>query len=446
LSAADTLYETALRAGAALWLAASFVLAPTVALAQPTCPSGAPVVDTTGTFKPNAPLERLEVRSGRPGAADWEWGLGRNTQQAGAFVTGQTNWVSGRDYAFTLTYGRDGTGTIVVRDGTTTIVDAAYTNSAAPLRTGNALRIAVKTSEGVGASRSIRLAVTSVNGHPVDLSVTESGNFSETAVVLVSADLLAGFTLNGTIRLVFPGPRPPQGSRMNAFVTAGNVDCRGGGGQPPPTIGNLMPLDGSALPADALPLVSGTFSDAGGGVEPASGRLLIDGVDVTGLASFTATGFSYSPTAPLPEGKHSVTVSIANRSGTGTQSSWSFTTSTPPAFDGAAPESVATTLRRPIVQADFSDIGAGVDPATVLLSLDGVDVTAQATVSPGQVVYVPATDLPAGVRSVSLQITDRVGNVTRKTWTFTIVVPPPPDSSTGARGLIDTPSIVAPVP
>ncbi|MFN9490649.1 MAG: hypothetical protein ACK59Y_12840, partial [Betaproteobacteria bacterium] len=56
-----------------------------------------PAQGVPGTgFTPFASLERLEVRSGRPGNQDWEWGLGNNTQQAGQFITAQLNWVNDR--------------------------------------------------------------------------------------------------------------------------------------------------------------------------------------------------------------------------------------------------------------------------------------------------------------------------------------------------------------
>ena len=56
------------------------------------------------SFTANNTLERLEGRSGNPGAADCEWGLGYNTQLSGGFVKGEWTWVSGKAYSFSLTY------------------------------------------------------------------------------------------------------------------------------------------------------------------------------------------------------------------------------------------------------------------------------------------------------------------------------------------------------
>lgn len=67
------------------------------------CSAAPTEVNGTG-FTANSTLERLEGRSGKPGAADWEWGLGYNTQLSGGFTKGEWAWVSGKAYSFSLTY------------------------------------------------------------------------------------------------------------------------------------------------------------------------------------------------------------------------------------------------------------------------------------------------------------------------------------------------------
>ena len=58
------------------------------------CTPSNPRADSGTSFTPFAALERLEVRGGRPGTQDWEWGLGTNTQQAGAFAQAYTTLTS----------------------------------------------------------------------------------------------------------------------------------------------------------------------------------------------------------------------------------------------------------------------------------------------------------------------------------------------------------------
>ena len=78
------------------------------------CNVTTPQVDPGTTFTPFNRLTRLEVRSGRPNNADWQWGLGTNTEREGSFVQAHLKWISGRAYNFTLSYNGQGAGTYTV--------------------------------------------------------------------------------------------------------------------------------------------------------------------------------------------------------------------------------------------------------------------------------------------------------------------------------------------
>jgi len=79
--------------------------------------------------------------------------------------------------------------------------------------------------------------------------------------------------------------------------------------------------------------------------------------------------------------------------------------------------------QNPVIQADYSDDGAGIATGKVKLLVNGQDVTAQATVSDHQIRYT-AQGLPLGVVNVVLTLEDKVGNTTRVEWPFTIQAPP----------------------
>jgi hypothetical protein len=209
---------------------------------------------------------------------------------------------------------------------------------------------------------------------------------------------------------------------------------------------NPTPPNGASIPADALPLIGVGFEDAGGGIAASSARLVIDGTDVTSSATVTATGISFRPLAALPEGAHSATAAVTNLSGQSTSLTWGFSTASAPQIEGVTPEAVATTRRRSTIRASFSDVGAGVDPARVVLLVDGVDVTAQATVSSAQIEYTPANDMALGERAVSLRIVDHAGNATTKPWTFSVIEVPPPTTLSGTRGAVELPVVAVPVP
>jgi hypothetical protein len=76
---------------------------------------------------------------------------------------------------------------------------------------------------------------------------------------------------------------------------------------------------------------------------------------------------------------------------------------------------------RPNITAVLEDpAGSGVDPATVRLTLNGRDITDQATVTQNFVAYRPAEDLAPGQYRVELTARDRAGNEAREAWTFTV--------------------------
>lgn len=439
--------KRALRVGS-LAAAAAALLAPPVSDAA-SCTPGAITTAPTTEFVAFASLERLEVRGGRIGAADWEWGLGVNTQQAGSFVNQSLDWISGRPFTWDLTYAADGSATIVVSDGTVQRFSRTFAPSTAPgMRAGNALRLYVKASADSGAAR-VAATLSGINGAPTNVSIGTLGNstFSDQTAVVAYAASATPFRAVGTVTLTFSGSAPPTGSRLNFIVTAGNVPCDGGGGPlPAPRVVNPSPPNSASIPADSLPLIGASFEDAGGGVVASSARLVIDGTDVTSSAAVTAMGISFRPLMALPEGTHNAIVTVSNSTGQSTSLTWAFSTASAPLIEGVTPETVATTRRRPTIRASFSDVGAGVDPALVVLLVDGADVTAQAMVTSSQIEYTPATDMAFGERAVSVRVVDRAGNATTKPWTFSVIEVPPPTTSTGTRGAVDLPVIAVPVP
>lgn len=71
------------------------------------------------------------------------------------------------------------------------------------------------------------------------------------------------------------------------------------------------------------------------------------------------------------------------------------------------------------VAARFDDAGrAGVDPASVVLRIDGIDVTSRSRVSSEGVEFVDVFGL--GRHTAELTLRDRAGNVARRTWSFDV--------------------------
>ena len=97
----------------------------------------------------------------------------------------------------------------------------------------------------------------------------------------------------------------------------------------PPVISAPGPVDGSLLNI-AMPRISAQYVDEykGSGIDTKTVRMTIDGADVTSSASITATGVNYTPSSKLPEGGHTVTVSVSDRAKNPASITWGFTTDT----------------------------------------------------------------------------------------------------------------------
>jgi hypothetical protein len=83
----------------------------------------------------------------------------------------------------------------------------------------------------------------------------------------------------------------------------------------------------------------------------------------------------------------------------------------------------SVTTSRPTISARFDDAsGSGVDPQSVRLLLDGVDVTSNANVNERSVSYVPPVGIGPGRHDVTLTAVDNAGNHVTKRWSFQVNV------------------------
>jgi hypothetical protein len=76
----------------------------------------------------------------------------------------------------------------------------------------------------------------------------------------------------------------------------------------------------------------------------------------------------------------------------------------------------AVTARRPTIEADFG--GAQADPNSIRVTLDGLNITDDASRSPRGVVFSPASDLQSGRHDVRIAGTDTNGRKFDGSWTF----------------------------
>jgi hypothetical protein len=213
------------------------------------------------------------------------------------------------------------------------------------------------------------------------------------------------------------------------FVTATGEDVD------PPEFLEPVPAPGATgVPLDTL--ISVAIVDAGVGVDPATMRLAVDGVEVTAEAEAIPGGYRlvFDPPGQLPPGtEFSVAASACDLAGNCDTFEWSFVTIDgedvyPPEFLDPEPLPGAVDVPRDTpIGVDVIDLGSGVDPASVVLAVEGEPLTAELTAIPGgfRVVYVPDAPLPAGrTLTASVAACDLAGNCSTFEWSFTTEMPP----------------------
>ena len=137
---------------------------------------------------------------------------------------------------------------------------------------------------------------------------------------------------------------------------------------------------------------------------------------------------------PALAGKHwppDLFTNSGNNSSTSSGSSSGTSTTTlaaAPAGDYTAPsiDAYSPTFSEnavPVITADFKDDRSGIDAASVILKIDGTDVSSQATITAGSMTYTPGEPLRNGTHMVELIVYDRSGNRTRATWNIRVDAP-----------------------
>ncbi|MBE7467447.1 MAG: HYR domain-containing protein [Planctomycetes bacterium] len=211
-----------------------------------------------------------------------------------------------------------------------------------------------------------------------------------------------------------------SGTKLGTITVSGVQD------ETPPLIADFAPTNG-AWTTQTRPPLSASFSDDSSGVDPGSVEVLLDGLPVTVAAG--TDGFTFTPSADLAQGSHTVSISVSDLAGNAANAAWTFSVDTlPPSITDLQPaHGVFLNSPRPAVSAAFSDgaSGIGVDAASVIVYLDGLDVTAQALVTPEGVTYQPTADLVEGAHQLIVQVSDLLGQNAQGSSGFTLDVSPP---------------------
>ncbi len=94
----------------------------------------------------------------------------------------------------------------------------------------------------------------------------------------------------------------------------------------------------------------------------------------------------------------------------------------PPVIFGTRPYRFSSTYElRPVISAEYSDDGSGIDASTAYIKLDGTDKTSEATITATYISYLPSSDLPFGKHTVEVGVRDLAGNSKTIVWYFNII-------------------------
>jgi hypothetical protein len=160
---------------------------------------------------------------------------------------------------------------------------------------------------------------------------------------------------------------------------------------------------------------------------PGGGAQFDVGPYVLGLAMSERSPGTYVGTYRIPNGANFANVPIVGHLRAGgadnvKQAPQSISaSSSPPGIGDFAPDEGATVnSSRPSIYATFVSDAVAVNPSSVHIIVDGHDITPSAIRTPRFVHYVPSVAYPDGVVHVTVRVADLAGNVTSKSWSFTI--------------------------
>ncbi|GBE57518.1 periplasmic copper-binding protein [bacterium BMS3Abin01] len=203
----------------------------------------------------------------------------------------------------------------------------------------------------------------------------------------------------------------------------------------PPVISNIQP---AGYVTTGSPIVSADYSDPSG-IDTASVVVSVDGTPLSGCS---ATTFSVScPATGLSDGAHAIGVNVADNAGNVATGSGSFTVDTAvPLVSNVLP---AGTIFNdsPIVSADYSDSGSGIDTTSVAVTLNGTPLSGCAI--SGTNVSCATAGLATGTYTIGGSVMDIAGNSAPISGGFDVVAPdttPPAVTNLQPSGTINTTS------
>jgi hypothetical protein len=226
-----------------------------------------------------------------------------------------------------------------------------------------------------------------------------------------------------------------------------------------PSISNMLPTVGTII-TDNMPVISAEYSDTSD-IDTNSVVLEVNGIDVTlfPTTTVTPTGVTHTPPTALSDGLIAVYLEVNDTLGNSATASWSFIVdtsvseetpdtpdTTPPDISGMQPSDLTTTSdATPTISAFYGD-QTGIKITSVILKVNGEDVTSSAIVTIGGISYTPTEALANDEYTIYLEVSDNSTNQNKAnvSWSFTVEKPetepdtqsPEPDTQSAEKDFL----------
>jgi len=183
----------------------------------------------------------------------------------------------------------------------------------------------------------------------------------------------------------------------------------------------------SAILNNPTPPFQVTYSETASGVNTGTFKATVDGTDVTGLFIVGAASASATLQSPLADGSHTFFAQIASTVGnTGHDTNQVLIDTVKPQVTIVSPPGIVNTTT-PGALVQYSDSGSGIDPTSVHITLDGVDVTGSFGVSSSSATGTlgAGSGLSEGPHQFAVTVADKAGNNAQPSVSFLVDVTPP---------------------
>ncbi|MDO8736789.1 MAG: NosD domain-containing protein, partial [Thermoleophilia bacterium] len=303
--------------------------------------------------------------------------------------------------------------------GTHTIMVTAYDN-AGNSGSNNGTITVDTTLPAIGTMRPSGIITTASPILSIDYSDVGSGIDTSQVVVTLDGSTVAGCVV-GPNNVSCPVSSLAQGSHSLAISIKDNAGNSGSGAGTfnvdtiAPAVTNVLPT-GTITSSSAT--ISASFTDTGSGINSATAMVYLDGSSVAGCT--ITTNLVSCPVSGLAPGPHNISVNVKDNGGNSGTGTSSFSVSTNgPAISSIVPNGIINTTDAN-VSAYYTDSGSGINSASVSVYWTGPDMQLSNCTATDTFVSCPQTGLPQGTHTISVSVSDLIGNVSTASTTVTI--------------------------